>query len=160
MTPAPSSRADLARAIAELPAQVEAAVRGLDDRQLDTPYRDGGWTLRQVVHHIADAHLHAYARMRFALTEDAPTVKPYDQDRWAALDDAAHAPIAPSLALIRGLHERWAALLRTLPGPAWSRTLHHPEYGVFTMESFVQNYVEHGPHHVEQITGLRARKGW
>lgn len=155
-----SRRAALAREIGELPSLVEAAVSGLDDRQLDTPYREGGWTLRQVVHHLADAHVNGYARTRFALTEDGYTVKPYQQDRWAALDDAARAPLAPSLAILRGLHQRWAALLRALPEADWSRTLHHPEHGTFTVESFAQNYAEHGRHHVGQIAGLRAREGW
>ena len=143
----------------ELPGLVEEAVRGLDDAQLDTPYRDGGWSVRQVVHHLADSHLNALIRMKLTLTEEHPPLKPYDQDEWARLGDAA-LPVAPSLAILRGVHERWAALLESLPEEAWSRTAYHPERGDITLDDQLSLYAGHGVHHVGQITGLRTRNGW
>jgi hypothetical protein len=143
-----------------LPAIVEAAVRGLDDRQLDTPYREGGWTVRQVVHHLADSHMNAVVRMKLILTEDHPKLKPYDQDKWATLVDTRRAPIQSSLAIIRGLHERWTALLETIPDEAWSRTASHPERGDVTLEGTLNTYADHGEKHVQSILKLRAQKGW
>lgn len=142
------------------PARLRDAVAGLDDAQLDTPYRDGGWTLRQVVHHLPDSHLNSYARFKLALTEDAPVIKPYQEARWAELPDS-RAPVEVSLALLEALHERWLALLVSLSGPDWQRTFVHPESGrEVTLERTLALYAWHGAHHTAQITGLRERKGW
>lgn len=155
----PDERTNALAKIRDLPDAVEGAVRGLDDRQLDTPYREGGWTVRQVVHHLADSHLNAFIRMKLLLTEDRPTLKPYDQDDWAGLVDS-RLPVAPSLAILRGLHERWAALIGSLPESAWSRTGYHPERGDISMDDLLGIYAGHGEKHVEQIRGLRRARGW
>ncbi len=145
--------------IERLPQELEAAVDGLDDDQLDTPYRDGGWTPRQVVHHLADSHMNAVIRMKLILAEEHPTLKPYDQDAWAVLPDSA-MPVAPSLELLRGLHARWGALLRATPADAWGRTAWHPENGEMMLDGLLASYGAHGSNHVSQITGLRAERGW
>jgi hypothetical protein len=150
-------RIDLIR---RLPDQLELAVAGLSDTQLDTPYRGGGWTVRQVVHHLADSHMNAFVRMKLILTEDNPALKPYNQDSWAVTADVTGMPIAPSLALLRGLHERWTALLKSVPDAAWARTAHHPERGSVTLESQLITYAGHGGKHVGAITGLRSARGW
>jgi len=147
-------------ALRRLPDQLEAAVAGLNDAQLDTPYRAGGWTVRQVVHHIADSHLNAFIRAKLILTEDHPTLKPYDQDRWAALVDSTKLPVKSSLAMVRGLHERWVALLESLPEPAWTRSAHHPESGDMTLERVLNIYSGHGDKHVGTILALRASNKW
>ncbi len=144
----------------KLPEILEASVRGLNDAQLDTPYREGGWTVRQVVHHIADSHMNAFVRTKLILTEDHPTVKPYDQDRWAALVDSAKLPIASSLMLVRSLHERWVALLESLPEHSWARSAHHPESGELTLERVLTIYSGHGEKHVGTIRALRTARGW
>jgi hypothetical protein len=146
--------------IQQLPAVLKAAVQGLNDRQLDTPYRTGGWTVRQVVHHLADSHMNAVIRMKLILTEEAPTLKPYNQDAWAKLIDTSTLPIQSSLALLTGLHERWTKLLESLPDGAWIRTAHHPERGDVSLESMLITYSGHGEKHVGQITGLRNAQGW
>lgn len=146
--------------IHSLPNAVEAAVKGLNDQQLDTPYRDGGWTIRQVVHHIADSHMNAFVRMKLMVTETNPTLKPYNQDAWAGLPDSNRMPVQSSLAIIRGLHERWSTLLASLPETAWARTAYHPERGEVTMEGTLSTYAGHGANHVGQIIGLRRAKGW
>jgi len=146
-------------AIRDAPPLIRAAVQGLNDEQLDTPYRDGGWTVRQVVHHIADSHANAYLRFRWLATEDYPTIKTYDQDVWAALPDS-QLPVGSSLKLLEGLHERWAAFLDVLPDEAWSRRGMHPERGEVTLDDLLEIYADHGAHHAGQITDLRARKGW
>ena len=145
--------------IRDAPPIIRAAVQGLNDEQLDTPYRDGGWTVRQVVHHIADSHANAYLRFRWLATEDYPTIKTYDQDVWAALPDS-QLPVTSSLKLIEGLHERWAAFLELLPDEAWSRRGMHPERGEVSLDDLLNIYADHGAHHAGQITDLRARKGW
>lgn len=145
--------------IRDAPPIIRAAVQGLNDEQLDTPYRDGGWTVRQVVHHIADSHANAYLRFRWLATEEYPTIKTYDQDVWAALPDS-RLPVTSSLKLIEGLHERWAAFLELLPDEAWSRRGLHPERGEVSIDDLLNIYAEHGAHHAGQITDLRARKGW
>ncbi len=147
-------------ALAALPDQIEAAVKGLNDAQLDTRYREGGWTVRQVVHHLADSHMNSFIRMKLILTEDNPTLKPYNQDDWAVQADVRNVPIASSLAIIRGLHTRWALLLRAIPENAWSRTGMHPEHGKVTLQSMLQTYSNHGTKHVEQILGLRHANKW
>jgi len=146
--------------IEETPARLWAAVTGLTEPQLDTPYRPGGWTVRQVVHHLADSHLNSYVRFRLALTEDEPTIKPYDQELWANLRDARTAPAELSLTLLETLHQRWVMLLRSLKPEDFSRALKHPELGRVTLEKYLALYAWHGKHHVTHITGLRQRSGW
>lgn len=142
------------------PAQLRAAVEGLSPQQLDTPYRPDGWTVRQVIHHLPDSHLNAYTRFKLALTEDEPTIKPYDEVRWAELSDARIAPIEVSLALLESLHRRWVLLLRAM-GPAdFARRFRHPELGVVTLDKNLALYAWHGRHHVAHITSLRERMGW
>jgi hypothetical protein len=154
-----SERRALVDAIAEAPAKLRAAVAGLGEQQLDTPYRPGGWTVRQVVHHVPDSHMNAFVRFKLALTEDEPTIKTYEEARWAELADAK-APIEPSLALLDNLHKRWIVLLNSLAPSDWPRTLRHPELGVLTLDGIVQLYAWHGRHHVAHITSLRERNGW
>jgi hypothetical protein len=146
--------------IAATPANLRAAVSGLTDAQLDTPYREGGWTVRQVVHHVVDSHLNSYIRFRFALTEDEPTIKPYDEAVWAELIDAKSSPVEVSLALLEPLHERWVTLLRSLTPEDFKRQFRHPEIGAVTLEKNVGLYAWHGKHHTAHITGLREREGW
>jgi uncharacterized damage-inducible protein DinB len=153
-------RAALIEQLAAAPEQVRAAVAGLDDAQLDTPYREGGWTVRQVVHHLADAHLNAFARFKLGLTEEAPAVKTFDENLWADTEDARRAPVELSLTLLAGLHGRWAALLRSLKAADFDRTIQHPERGELSLAQLLQIYSWHGPHHVAHITALRERMGW
>jgi uncharacterized damage-inducible protein DinB len=155
-----SERVDLIRQIAEAPAQLRAAVQDLTDEQLDTPYRDGGWTVRQVVHHLPDSHLNAYIRFKLACTEQHPTIKPYKQELWAELIDARTGPVEPSLALLEALHTRWVIFLQSLQAADFARTFNHPESGVQTLDAVLQLYAWHGRHHVAQITSLRERRGW
>ena len=147
--------------LAELPARMRAAVSGLTDEQLDTPYRDGGWTVRQTVHHVADSHLNAYCRFRLALTEDAPMIKPYLQARWAELPDARTLPIAPSLGILDGLHNRLIALIDTMTSAEWQRGFVHPEHGrTMTLWQAAALYSWHSTHHVAHIANLRTRNKW
>jgi len=132
----------------------------LNEAQLDTPYGPGKWTVRQVVHHLADGHLNAFARFKLIMTEDHPTIKPYNQDLWAELADTVATPVEPSLQIIRGVHNRWGRLLRSIPESSWSRSAHHSERGEVTLESLLAIYGEHGEKHVGQITALRTRQGW
>jgi hypothetical protein len=155
-----TARVTLIDSIAATPGHLREAVAGLTDAQLDTPYRDGGWTVRQVVHHLPDSHLNAYTRFRLALTEDGPTIRPYNEARWADLDDAAHAPVAISLDLLDALHRRWVLLLRTLTADDYQRPLHHPDNGAMTVGTLLRMYEWHGRHHVAHITGLRGRMKW
>ncbi len=145
--------------IAAAPAALRAAVDGLSDAQLGTPYRDGGWTVRQVVHHVADSHMQAYARVKKALTEDAPTIMTYAEARWAELPDA-RLPVAPSLALLDALHARWGVVLRALGPGDLARTYRHPEMGDVPLRTAIAIYAWHGGHHVAHVTGLRERMGW
>jgi hypothetical protein len=146
--------------IAETPAKLCAAVEGLSPQQLDTPYRPGGWTVRQVVHHLPDSHLNSYVRFKLALTEEGPTIKPYYEDRWAELEDARHAPLNISLTLLESLHRRWVMLLRSLAEKDFARTFLHPELGVMSLEKNLSLYAWHGRHHVAHIMSLRERSGW
>jgi len=146
--------------IEQTPPRLRAAVAGLSGEQLDTPYRPDGWTVRQVVHHLADSHMNAYVRYRLALTEDEPTIKPYNEAQWAELIDAKTAPIGPSLALLESLHNRWVILLKSLTPLDWARTFRHPELGVVALEKNLALYSWHGRHHVAHITSLRERMGW
>jgi uncharacterized damage-inducible protein DinB len=156
----PAQRTQLIDAIAAAPAAMRAAVTGLKPAQLDTPYREGGWTVRQVAHHVADSHMNAYVRIRLALTEENPTVKTYDEAKWAELPDARTLPPEVSLALLEVLHERWVTLLRSFTAAQWARTYAHPEYGKVNMEWVLAQYAWHGRHHTAQITTLRAQRGW
>lgn len=146
-----AGRAACIAAIAELPARLTSALAGLTEAQLDTPYRDGGWTPRQITHHLADSHLNAYSRFKLGLTEAAPTIKPYDEAAWAETADN-QAPVAASLAILTGLHERWALLLESLEESAFSRTVQHPEHkGPLSLTELLGLYAWHGRHHVAQI---------
>ncbi len=153
-------RHDRIENIRTLPDEIEAVVRGLNERQLDTPYGEGKWTVRQVVHHVADSHMNAYIRMKLIMTEDVPTLKPYDQDEWAKLHDAQKLPVETSLSLIRGLHERWCGLMQHLPEDAWRRKGRHPEHGDLSMEGILTIYAKHGKNHVQQIQNLRTARKW
>ncbi len=156
----PALRHASVEAIAALPERLRAAVAGLADPQLDTPYRDGGWTVRQVVHHLADSHMNGFIRVKLALTEDQPTIKPYDETAWARLADA-RLPIDVSLNLIDALHRRWAAIYAAMTPADFDRPFVHPELGSpQTLDRHVQNYAWHGRHHVAHITALRRRAGW
>jgi uncharacterized damage-inducible protein DinB len=156
----PGMRADAIRDISAVPEKMRAAVKGLNDAQLDTPYRDGGWTVRQVVHHVPDSHMNAYIRFRLALTETRPTIKPYEESAWAKLEDAAHAPVEVSLRLLESLHERWVRLLHSVKTEEFARTLVHPDFGVKTMDWLLFLYSWHGKHHTAHITELRKAKAW
>jgi hypothetical protein len=158
--PSPEQRATWIEEIRRLPAQIRAAVQGLDDRQLDTPYRDGGWTVRQVVHHLPDSHVNAYVRFRLALTEEEPTIRPYDEKRWADLPDARRAPVELSLALLDSIHARWVVLLESMGPEEFGRPLIHPESGPQSLNRMLQLYAWHGRHHLAHVTGLRERAGW
>lgn len=144
-------------AIAHLPAAMRAAVDGLTDVQIETPYRDGGWTVRQVVHHVADSHMHAYLRVKFALTEESPTIRPYDEAAWSLLPDVAATPITVSLSLLDGLHARWVSCLRGTAATQFSRLFVHPELGPQSIDLSLLRYAWHGRHHVAHITSLRER---
>ena len=147
--------------IAALPPKFRAALAGLDDAKLDTPYRPGGWTVRQVAHHVPDSHLNAYIRVNWALTEDRPTIKPYNQAAWAALPYAMSAPVATSLDLLEATHDRWVAVMRLITTEQWQREYFHPEdQRWFKLNDLVQIYAWHGPHHLAHIVNLRKRMAW
>ena len=146
--------------ISHAPANLRAAVSGLSEQQLDTPYRPDGWTVRQVLHHVPDSHLNAYVRFKLALTEDEPTIKPYAEDRWAALGDSQTTPIEVSLMLLESLHTRWMKLLGSLTAPEWKRVFRHPDLGVMPLEKTLAMYAWHGRHHVAHVTSLREKMGW
>src|SRR5215467_6882563 len=155
-----AERSRLIDQIAEAPAQLREAINGLSPEQLDTPYRPGGWTVRQVVHHVPDSHLNSYARFKLALTEDQPTIKDYREDRWAELADARIGPVETSLALLESLHKRWVTMLRSLAPEQFARTFVHPELGSVSLDRNLSLYAWHGRHHVAHITALRERMGW
>ena len=146
--------------IAALPAAMRAAVQGLSAPRLETPYRDGGWTVRQVVHHVADSHMHAYIRVKFALTEESPTIRPYDEAAWAVLPDVVALPMDVSLSLLDGIHARWLACIHGLDAVQLVRPFVHPELGPQRIDVSLLRYAWHGRHHTAHITGLRARSGW
>lgn len=148
---------DVIAVVASFPGELQKAVARLTMKQVDTPYRDGGWTARQVVHHLADSHLNAYARFRLALTEDAPTIKPYDEKAWAELPDAKNGPLDMSISLVEGLHVRWAALMRAMTAEEFQRTFVHPERGAMTLERTVRLYAWHCRHHLAHIALSEAR---
>ena len=146
--------------IAETPARLRAAVQGLSTEQIAAPYRPGGWTVGQVVHHLPDSHLNAYVRFKLALTEEEPVIKPYDQERWAELQDSRTTPVETSLTLLESLHQRWVILLRSLAPKDFSRSFRHPELGAVTLDRNLSLYAWHGRHHVAHITSLGKRMGW
>lgn len=146
--------------IEELPTKLRDAVAGLDPKHLDTPYREGGWSVRQIVHHIPESHMNSYIRFKLALTEDNPTVKPYDEAAWGKLPDASTAPIGLSLALTDALHQRWALVLRAMTDRDFQRTYHHPENGTHKLDAILGMYAWHGRHHAAQIAATRKRMGW
>jgi hypothetical protein len=155
-----AERQDMLAMIRRLPAAVEAAVQDLNDVQLSTPYREAGWTVRQVVHHLADSHLNGFVRMKLILTEEQPMLKPYDQNAWANTPDAAAMPIQGSLAILRGLHERLSVLLESQPESSFRRSAVHPEVGEVTLDDWLATLAHHGENHLAQITTLRTAKGW
>jgi hypothetical protein len=146
--------------IAAAPEGLRRAVAGLTAAQLDTPYRDGGWTVRQVVHHVPDSHLNAYVRFKLGLTEDRPAIKTYEEKDWALTPEVAAVPIGVSLDLLEALHLRWVALLRAMSAADFARTITHPEWGTPTLEQMLAQYAWHGRHHTAHITTLRERMGW
>lgn len=144
-----------------LPRMLEFAVLNLNEEQLQTPYREGGWTVNQLVHHIADSHLNAYIRCKLALTEDNPTIKPYDQDAWVLSDDVKNVPVNISITLLHALHHRWYELLKNLQESDWKKTVYHPEQQrMISLWNLLQVYAWHGKHHATHITHLRESKGW
>ena len=155
-----AARARAIDIIAETPARLREAVRGLTESQIDTEYRPGGWTVRQVVHHVPDSHVNALIRFKLALTEDVPTIKPYNETLWAELADVKTVPISTSLAMLDAVHERWVAILRAMKPSDFARELVHPETGRQRLDQMLALYAWHGPHHVAHITSLRERQGW
>jgi uncharacterized damage-inducible protein DinB len=146
--------------IRALPEKLETALRGMQDRELDTPYREGGWTVRQVVHHLADSHANAFIRMKLVVTEDCPLLKPYYQDAWATLPDGSQLPVEYSLQILRGLHAKWAYMLDHLSDEHLARTGNHLDDGEVTLEQLIKGYARHGIEHVAQINRLREKMGW
>jgi hypothetical protein len=146
--------------IADTPGRLRDAIEGLSEVQLDAPYRPGGWTVRQVVHHLADSHMHSYIRTKFALTQNEPTIMPYDENVWAGLKDAKSGPLESSLLVLEGLHARWVQLLESIPEEDWKRMFNHPERGLLSLETNTAIYAWHGRHHTAHITELRRREGW
>jgi len=158
-TISPDERLNAIAILAALPEDLRNAVEGLGSAQLNTPYREGGWTVRQLVHHIADSHMNAFIRVRLALTEDWPVIKPYDENAWATLHDST-APIEWSLELIESLHARWVMLLQSLTEAQWLRGYRHPESGETLVDAATLLYAWHSRHHLAHITHLRTREGW
>jgi hypothetical protein len=146
--------------IEQTPAALRSAIKNLSPEQIETPYRDGGWTVRQVVHHVPESHMNAYIRFKLALTEDEPTVKSYMEDRWAGTPDVESTPLEVSLVMMEPLHDRWVRLLRGMKPEEWNRTFRHPELGLVPLERNLALYAWHGKHHVAHITELRKRMGW
>ncbi|HXJ40448.1 MAG TPA: putative metal-dependent hydrolase [Bryobacteraceae bacterium] len=146
--------------VAATPAKLREAVEGLSEEQLNTPYREGGWTVRQLVHHVPDSHMNSYVRFKLALTENEPTIKTYDEAAWAKLQDTVMTPIETSLCLLQCIHERWVHVLEGMTEGDWSRNLIHPELGKITLEKMLALYAWHGRHHVAHVTSLRSTQGW
>lgn len=144
-----------------LPGRLRKTVNGLSEMQLETPYREGGWTVRQVVHHLPDSHMNAYVRFKWSLTEDKPTIKPYFESKWAELDDARNSPLDVSLSLLDALHKRWILLLRSMSPMDFKRTYIHPDQGKeFSLDSIAGMYAWHGRHHLAHIQRLKERMKW
>lgn len=147
-------------ALAALPREFRHCVKALTEGQLDTPYRDGGWTIRQLIHHIPDSHMNAYVRFKMALTEHDPIIKTYEEQLWAELEDSRDTPIDVSLTMLEALHTRWVVLLRGLNEDQFARRFVHPEHGPMSLEKALSLYAWHGVHHTAHVTELRKRKGW
>lgn len=158
--PSEDQRSALIQQIADTPAHLRSSITALSETQLDTAYRPGGWTVRQVVHHVPDSHMNSYVRFKLALTEEEPTIKPYAEDRWAELPDSKATPVEVSLALLDSLHDRWVRLLRSLTSEQWKRTFRHPDLGPMNLEKTLALYAWHSRHHVAHITELRKRMSW
>ncbi|HEY4742691.1 MAG TPA: putative metal-dependent hydrolase [Candidatus Acidoferrales bacterium] len=162
-SPASVSESDRKLYIDEIeaaPAKLRAAIAGLTPSQFSTPYREGGWTVKQLVHHVPDSHMNAYVRFKLGLTEDEPTIKTYEEALWAKLPDSETVPVETSLVLLDSLHKRWVVLLRSIPASGWSRKIRHPEWGTMALDQVLAQYAWHGKHHVAHITSLRDRNGW
>ena len=159
-SPDQEQRKKLIEDIAQTPSALRDAVKGLTPQRIETPYRDGGWTVRQVVHHVPESHMNAYIRFKLALTEEAPTIKPYMEDRWALTSEVQSTPLETSLAMLDCLHDRWVRVLRGLQPQDWKRTFNHPELGVMPLDKNLALYAWHGRHHVAHVTELRKRMGW
>ena len=156
----PERRAEFIQTITDLPKKINEAVKGLSDEQIDTPYRPGGWSVKQTIHHIADSHMNSYCRFKLALTEDeTPTIRPYYEDRWAELPDS-RLPIDSSLAIIDGIHRRWAAMLNAMSDSDFDKRFNHPESGEWTLDGALALYAWHSLHHTAHVTTLRDRQGW
>ena len=155
-----ADRAGAVEDIADFPARLKAALAGLSGEQIDTAYRPGGGTVRQMVHHLADSHLNAYARLRLGLTETEPSIKTWEEKDWAELPDARSATVDASVVLLQGLHERWGLLLRAMSDADFERNLRHPDRGLMSLDLLTRLYGWHGRHHVAHITALRRRMGW
>jgi uncharacterized damage-inducible protein DinB len=156
----PNQRVQFIAQIAATPDRLRSAVAGLTAEQMETPYRPDGWTVRQVVHHLPDSHLNSYIRCKFALTEESPTIKSYDEALWAELEDSRSTPIEVSLTLLASLHQRWVTLLKSMTPQQFARTFRHPELGEVSLDRNLALYAWHGAHHVGHITSLRERMGW
>src|SRR5437764_8947270 len=156
----PEQRTKCIQEIAATPKNLRAAVKGFSKKQLDTPYRDGGWSVRQVLHHVPESHMNAYIRFKLALTEETPTIKPYRENEWAQTADVSKTPVETSLDLLESLHERWVILLKTLSASDFERRLNHPENGIMPLDKVLALYAWHGKHHTAHITGLKKKKGW
>jgi uncharacterized damage-inducible protein DinB len=152
----PATRARHIETIASTPARLAEAVRGLTEAELDTPYRPGGWTARQVVHHMADSHMNAYVRVKLALTESAPLIKTYDEDAWAKLPDSKDTPAEVSLSLLTALHDRWVRTLRAMKPEDFQKACTHPEHGPITVDFLLALYAWHGPHHIGHVKSVRS----
>jgi hypothetical protein len=155
-----AQRNELIDQIEQAPAALRAAIKNLSPQQIETPYRDGGWTIRQVVHHLPESHMNGYIRFKLALTEDNPTIKPYMEDRWAQTGEVASLPLEVSLGMLEALHQRWVRLLRTLQPEDWKRTFQHPELGSVSLEKYLALQAWHGRHHVAHVTELRKSMKW
>jgi hypothetical protein len=153
--PTTSEREAMMTKIRELPVKIEAIVKDFDDRQLDTPCGEDEWTVRQVVHHLADSHMNSFIRLKLILTEEKPTLKPYDQEAWATLPDTTNLPLEISFSILRGLHRRWITLFESLSEEDWQRSGFHPEIGDVTVDDLLAIYARHGEEHIEQITRVR-----
>ena len=158
--PVSAAQQDMIKTLREFPAAVEAVVQGLTDQQLDTLAIEGEWTIRQVVHHLADSHMNSFIRLKLILTETQPQLKPYDQEAWAKLFDTAGMPLAASLSILKGLHQRWVALFENLSEEDWQRTGYHPEIGDVSPADLLAIYDQHCREHLEQINRLLAARGW
>jgi len=160
LTVTPEDRAAYIETIAHAPARLRQAVAGLSEEQLNTPYRNGGWTVRQVIHHVPESHMNSYIRFKLALTETDPIINPYDEAAWARLSDINHTPIEVSLALVENLHKRWVILLHGLSESDWKKKFVHPEIGPVTLENNLALYAWHSNHHIGHISSLRTRNSW